>query len=87
MSTEKELTSMQELIDFIKSQNVKLISSEYEEGYIDALSFMEEKIKSLLPKQKAQIVDAWYNGSNQRVLDIELTFENGEDYFNSKYKQ
>jgi len=78
----KEVSAMRELIE-----HLDLIIDEDNEGYLvdlrnGLIQAIKEKAKSLLPKEREQIVEAWQEGY---YANCENEENNATDYFNSKY--
>jgi hypothetical protein len=98
---EKELSAMQELIENIDiclddMRKILNNSDNYPETFIgkerhayNMLINYRDAAKSLLPKEKAQIVDAFkdgfYAGCDNPMFIIFETYT--EDYYNNKYNQ
>lgn len=75
MSTEKQMTPLQELIVFIKVTNLFNVDPE------QARAAIFKKCQSLLPKEKQGIIDAYETGDKYK---FEIS---GDKWFNEKYTQ
>ena len=76
MTTEKQQTPLQKLIEYIETDEWHNI------GIGDIL----EKAKSLLPEEKQMVIDAHKDGSKQ-IYGDRITNRYGNQYFNEIFNQ
>lgn len=76
MSTEKKLTAMQELLDWLQDPTITSNQDKYN---------CIEKVKELLQKEKQQIIDAYDEGYSDGMYENE--YDKGEQYYEETYKK
>ena len=94
MEKNKELTPMMELIELIELQQKNYIqlakNDKTKRKEVDAIltatTLVKMKAKSLLPKEKQVIEDAWENGyEHASGVNTDPDKYHGNQYYNTKY--